>query len=388
MTVIIGAGPAGMTLAYLLASNGRPVRVLERHPDFEREFRGELLQPSSLGPLSAIGLLDILAQRGMTIPDVERRLLVGPSREVMTALRTRLEKGMLVSQPGYLSVLHDACSKYPHYQLDFGTSVTGAIRDGDRVVAVTTRGRDGESEVRADAFVVCSGRGTMLRKAVGLEAETFQQPADALWLRFDFSDAVDRLPTGVDVHMWGEGVVVVLFPSRGRYLQVAYSAPGDLGALRKDLPSLEAKLLPTIPAAYREVVERKLSADTEWQILRITVDRLKTWHVPGMLFIGDAAHTMSPSGGQGLNVAIRDAIVAANHLLAEDADAAFPKIQAERLPEVEAVQEQQVRAGSMVMRSRAFLHVMLTFVSLMMWLFVRERPKAEDVRIEKPVPIS
>src|SRR5690349_4848419 len=133
--VIAGAGPAGMTLAYLLVSNGLTVRVLERHPDFEREFRGELIQPSSVRALEKLGILAVLAERGLAIPNVERRLLVGHRREVMTAVRSRGEKGMLISQPGLLALLHEECSKYPTYRLDFKTTVTEAITKDGRVVA-------------------------------------------------------------------------------------------------------------------------------------------------------------------------------------------------------------------------------------------------------------
>src|SRR5262245_39365397 len=117
--VIVGGGPAGMTLAYLLSSNGVGVRVLERHPDFDREFRGELVQPASVAALGSLGILERLAQRGLAIRDVERRLLVGPRREVLGFLRRAGEKGMLISQPGLLALLHEACGRFETYRADF-----------------------------------------------------------------------------------------------------------------------------------------------------------------------------------------------------------------------------------------------------------------------------
>src|SRR5262249_28141956 len=156
-----------------------------------------------------------------------------------------------------------------------------------------------------------SGRNSPLRKSFGLETEVFEQTADALWLRFDLSQSPDALPKSVDVHMFGKGVVMVTQPSSNDRLHIAYSAPGDLAALKRDLPKLREQLLPTLKEPLKTLVGQQLSEQTETQVLKIIVDRVKSWHAPGILFLGDAAHTMSPSGGQGLNVAIRDTFAAA-----------------------------------------------------------------------------
>lgn len=252
--VIVGGGPAGMVLAYQLVSNGVPVRVLERHPDFEREFRGELLQDSVVEALDRAGLFPELLRRKLALPDIERRMFLGKHR-------------------------------------------------------------------------------------------TF-----------------------------GKGLVVVFQPSTGHRLHLAYSEPGDLNTLRKDLPELRRRLLPTLPEALRPHVERQLDERTEWQVLKILVDRVRRWHAPGVLFLGDAAHTMSPSGGQGLNLAIRDTFVAANHLL--DAlqagrpldDALFQRIQDERQPEIDRIQAGQTRAGQMVLKPLGVLHVMFSILAVVMKL--------------------
>lgn len=384
-----------MTLAYLLASNGVAVRVLERHPDFEREFRGELVQPSSVAALAKLGILSALSARGLAIPNVDRRMFVGARRQVMRAVTTGGEKGMLISQPGFLQLLHEACSRFPTYRMDFATRVTDTIVEDGRVVAVKTRSSAGEDRVDADLFVVCSGRGSLLRKSAGVEVEAFLQPADALWLRFDLSDVPDALPKGVDVHMYGAGVVTVTSPTTRSRLQIAFSAPGDLAALRKDLPELRRRLIPTLPEALRAIIDRKLQPDTEWQVLKVTVDRLKSWNVPGLLFLGDAAHTMSPSGGQGLNIAIRDAIVAANHLTeahlaGAPVDAALlDRIQQEREPEVIAAQAGQIRAGTMVLKPVAVLHIAFTILGFMLALVMRfKKPAGEAVvEVRYPVPL-
>jgi 2-polyprenyl-6-methoxyphenol hydroxylase-like FAD-dependent oxidoreductase len=256
--------------------------------------------------------------------------------------------------------------------MDFGTTVLDAVREEGRVVALKTRRDGAEERVDGDLFIVCNGRNSHLRKSCGLETEQFDTTADALWLRFDLSDAPETLPTSLQVHMFGKGRVVVFQPSTRHRLHVAFSEPGDLNRLRKDLPELRQRLLPTVPDALRPHVERKLDEHTEWQVLRILVDRVTRWHAPGVLFLGDAAHTMSPSGGQGLNLAIKDTFVAANHLLdalREDRplDAAvFQRIQDERQPEVDRVQAGQTRAGQMVLKPLGVLHVMFSILGAVM----------------------
>jgi 2-polyprenyl-6-methoxyphenol hydroxylase-like FAD-dependent oxidoreductase len=369
--VIVGGGPAGMVLAYQLVTNGVPVRVLEQHPDFEREFRGELLGPSVLPALEKLGVLPILIERGLARPDIERRMFVGAKRKV--TLPGGQELGALISQPGLLALLHELCCRHPHYQLDFRTSAQRAIREGDRVVAIEARREGREERINGDLFIACNGRNNRLRKDSSIELELAEKPDDTLWLRFDFADAEQALPSTVDVHMFGKGIVLVLFATVGRpRLQIAYSAPGELGALRKDLPALRAALLPLLSEPLRGFVAAKLNESVESQLLKVSIDRLKRWHTPGLLFLGDAAHTMSPAGGQGLNLAIRDGIVAANHLIgairedrAIDAEL-LARIEAERRPEIELAQAGQLRAHGMVHKPLFVEHLMFSILGLVM----------------------
>lgn len=368
--VIAGAGPAGMILAHQLASAGIDVHVLERHADFEREFRGELIGPSVLPVLEKLGIMRELVSRGLARTGVERRMFAGATRRVTLPMGREL--GALVSQPGLLSLLHEMCGKHPSYRLDFDTSVTKVIRDGGRVVALEAK-RDGKDiRIEGDVFVVCSGRNTKLRKDLALPLDLDEKPDDTLWLRFDLSDAKDALPEGVDVHMFGKGVVAVLFATSGSRLQIAYSAPGDVGTLRKDVPALKAALLPCLSEPLRSVVSTKLDAPFESQVLRVAIDRLKTWHVPGLILLGDAAHTMGPAGAQGLNLAIRDSIVAANHFIeaveggrAID-ESVFTKVEDERRAEIETSQAGQLRAYGMVQKPLFVLHFMFTILGVVM----------------------
>jgi 2-polyprenyl-6-methoxyphenol hydroxylase-like FAD-dependent oxidoreductase len=386
--VIVGAGPAGMMLAYQLVSSGVKVRVLERHPDFQREFRGELMQRSVVEQLAKAGILPLLLERGLALPDIERRMFVGLKRRVRVP--GPVEVGAVVSQPGFLQLLHELCAASPHYRMDFGTTVLEAIRSDGRVVALKTRQGGVEGQVEGGVFIVCNGRNSALRKSCGLETEVFQSTADALWLRFDFSSAPQALPKAVDVHMFGRGVVVALQPTSAQRLHVAYSAPDDMNRLKKDLPELRRRLLPTLSEEVRRVVDAQLGEDTESQVLKIIVDRVKAWHSPGILFLGDAAHTMSPSGGQGLNVAIRDTFVAANHLVpalqqgSPVDQALFQRIQAEREPEIDALQAGQIRAGQMVLKPVGVLHMMFTMLGLAMKVMARKLQAGHGVPPPEP----
>lgn len=375
--VIAGGGPAGMVLAYQLASNGIPVRVLEQHPDFDRELRGELIGPSVLPVLEQLGWLAALQARGLARTPVRRRMYLGATREV--ALPGGAEVGALISQPGLLALIDEKCRATGNYAIEFGTAVQQAIVEDGEVVGLTVRRGGVEARVDADLVIACSGRGTKLRRGVGVATELAEKPDDTLWIRVDMRDAPQLLPDDTHVHMFGGGVVVVLFTTARERLQIAYSAPGDLGALRKDPEALRAALLPRLREPLRSVVADKLSADVDTQLLRVSIDRLRRWSVPGMLFLGDAAHTMGPAAAQGLNLAIRDAIVAADHLI-EAGGVGTPEvlaqIEAERRPEIEAAQAGQLRAYGMVKKPLLAQHMMFSLLGLVMRLKKIERPAA------------
>src|SRR5262245_29623926 len=154
--VIVGAGPAGMMLAYQLASSGVKVRVLERHPDFQREFRGELVQRSVVEQLERAGIFQRLVERGLALPGVERKMYLGHRRQVRVP--GPVEVGAIISQPGFLGLLHELCSAFPHYRLDLETTVLEGIREDGRVVGMKTRRAGVEERVDGDLFVVTNGR--------------------------------------------------------------------------------------------------------------------------------------------------------------------------------------------------------------------------------------
>lgn len=376
--VIAGAGPSGMLLAYLLAGNGARVRVLERHADFRREFRGEGVQPMMKGALEQLGLLEMLREQGAAREVPYWDQYVGRRRVMRVADVDR--GGFAIQQTAFLELLHAQCSRFPGYRLDLDSPVQGLFREGGRVTGVTVRGE----RVAGDVFVVCNGRHSALRAEAGLEAQSFAAPFNVLWLKLDFSDAPDLLPKGLEVYMLGSGDLVVQYGAAGAKLQIAYSQRGELNALLKDPAALRRQLLPKMAPRLREAVDARLDK-AEKQILKVTIDRLRRWHAPGVLFLGDAAHTMSPVGAQGLNLAMRDSIVAANHFLdALEADRVpderdFAAVEAERLPEIELAQSFQLRIGRMVAAPLPVQHVAMTVIAALTKLLGMGRKLTEGV---------
>jgi hypothetical protein len=268
-------------------------------------------------------------ERKLALPNVERRLFVGKNRRVMVP--GGKERGSLVSQAGLLQLLHELCGRHPHYQLDFGTTALQTIRENGRVVALKTRREGTEGRVEGDLFVDCSGRNSGLRRDVGLQVQTTQVPADVVWLRFDLSDAPEALPESVDVHMFGKGVVVVFVPTTRSRLQVAYSAPGDLGGLRQDLPELRRRLLPTVPERLRPHIEAKLD------------------------------------------------------------ERVFQKIEDERRPETDMIQGMQTRVHRMVMAPMFVEHIMFTLLGLALRLMKKADQSSQgvtQVEMRYGVPVS
>jgi 2-polyprenyl-6-methoxyphenol hydroxylase-like FAD-dependent oxidoreductase len=393
--VIAGAGPAGMMLAYQLASNGVAVRVLERHPDFEREFRGELVMPSALGILEALGVLPRLVREGTARLHVERQLYAGTRRRVFPPGGRQL--GAWISQPALLRLLHEECSRFPGYRLDLDTTVRSAETDGaGRVTALAARRRAAEEvRVAGGLYVICTGRGEGVRRLFGKAIEAERMAAEVLWLSLDFGDARHLLPSDVQVHMFGRDRVLVLFQTTASRLHVAFSTPEDVSALRRDPAALRARLAPMLPAALREAVVARLDARVTSQVLRVSVDQLDSWHGPNSIFIGDAAHTMSPMAGQGLNAAIRDGVVLANHLVAAARDgrpadeALLAAVERERRPEIDALQAVQRRVHRIVKVPLPVMHVMFTLLGAATRIAGREAASAgeDTVRVRYPVPV-
>jgi 2-polyprenyl-6-methoxyphenol hydroxylase-like FAD-dependent oxidoreductase len=343
---IAGGGPAGMMLGLLLARAGVDTVVLEKHADFLRDFRGDTVHPSTLEVMHELGLLEEFLQRPhQKVPRIEGQ--VGARAIVMadfSHLPVRCPYIVLMPQWDFLDFLAKHGKAYPGFRLLMQVEALDLVEEGGRVAGVRAAAPDGPLEIRADLTVAADGRHSTLRERARLEVEDFGAPMDVLWMRLskradDPKSVLGRLSAG--------RIFVTL--DRGGYWQCAYVIPkGGYEALRKDsFDSFRAGILAVAPFVGERVAELRGWDDVK--LLTVQVNRLRRWHRPGLLCIGDAAHAMSPIGGVGINLAIQDAVAAANILAARFA--AGP-VTEEHLA---AVQRRREFATRMTQRMQLFL---------------------------------
>jgi 2-polyprenyl-6-methoxyphenol hydroxylase-like FAD-dependent oxidoreductase len=310
---IAGGGPAGMMLGFLLARAGVPVTVLEKHPDFLRDFRGDTIHPSTLDLMHELGLLDAF----LKLPHSRVARLSGQVGGTTIALAdfshlpTHCKFIALMPQWDFLDFLAAHGRKYPAFDLRMRTEATGLIEEGGRVAGVRAKSPDGEIEVRADLTVGCDGRHSTLRERAGFHVEDIGAPMDILWFRVSRRDSDTPETFG---HMEAGRMLVML--NRTDYWQCAYVIPK--GGIDK-VKAAGLKAFRDSVAFMSPFLRDRLSELKSWddvKLLTVAVDRLSRWHRPGLLCIGDAAHAMSPIGGVGINLAIQDAVAAANILAA------------------------------------------------------------------------
>jgi 2-polyprenyl-6-methoxyphenol hydroxylase-like FAD-dependent oxidoreductase len=308
---IAGGGPAGIMLGFLLARAGIDVVVLEKHADFLRDFRGDTVHPSTLEVLYELGLLEGFLKR----PHQEVRQLagyIGPY-EVPIAdlshLPTHCKFVALMPQWDFLNFMAESAQRYPGFHLRMETEAFDLIQEAGEVRGIRAKAKNGELEIRADLTVAADGRHSILRERAGLEVIQLGAPIDVLWMRISRKPGDPKQALGrVDA---GKFLVML---DRDQYWQCAFIIPkGGLDALRqKGLASFREDIAGIAPFLADRVNELKDWDDI--QLLSVAVDRLRRWHRPGLLCIGDAAHAMSPVGGVGINLAIQDAVAAANIL--------------------------------------------------------------------------
>jgi 2-polyprenyl-6-methoxyphenol hydroxylase-like FAD-dependent oxidoreductase len=196
--VIVGAGPAGMMLAHRLADGGVPVRVLERHKSFAREFRGEFVQPSVLSVLERLDLMRPLREKEAVVPIRAVRMHLGARKFAENVGANGEPVGQAVHQPSLLALLHERCARHAHYRLDLGARVDRLVQEGGRVRGVVAAVGGGEERIAARLVVVCNGRSSPLRASLGMAADELEQPHSLLWLRFDVSSCPELYPDTLD----------------------------------------------------------------------------------------------------------------------------------------------------------------------------------------------
>jgi 2-polyprenyl-6-methoxyphenol hydroxylase-like FAD-dependent oxidoreductase len=302
-----------MMLGLLLARAGVRVVVLEKHADFLRDFRGDTVHPSTLELLHELGVLDeFLALPHQRVHELNVRF---GDVDVPVAdfrhLPTRCGFLAFIPQWDFLDFLARRAAAYPAFALRMRAEVTGLVEEAGRVAGVRVRGPEGEHELHADLVVGADGRHSTVRSAAGLEVDELGAPMDVLWFR------LSRAPgdPGQSMGRFAAGKILVLI-DRGEHWQVGYVIPkGSLDELRRaGLDALRESIAVMAPYTRARVGEIRSWDDV--RLLTVRVDRLRRWHRPGLLCIGDAAHAMSPIGGVGINLAIQDAVAAANLLAA------------------------------------------------------------------------
>jgi 2-polyprenyl-6-methoxyphenol hydroxylase-like FAD-dependent oxidoreductase len=300
-----------MMLGLLLARAGVTVTVMEKHADFLRDFRGDTVHASTLRLLDELGLGPRFAEIPHRLIDTVRMEIENaPVSLDLSRLPGAHQHIALVPQWDFLEMVASAAEAEPTFRLLRSTEATGVIRDGNRVGGVTYRDQTGETkEMRAVLTVACDGRSSTVRSAMGLTPRTFGTPMDVWWF---------RLPRRLDDPIGLAGVLraghATITIDRGDYYQIAYIIPkGTDAAMRaQGIEALKGALVSMVPWLADRV--DTLTSFDDVKLLDVQLNRLRRWYSDGVLFIGDAAHAMSPVGGVGINLAVADAVAAARIL--------------------------------------------------------------------------
>jgi 2-polyprenyl-6-methoxyphenol hydroxylase-like FAD-dependent oxidoreductase len=311
---IVGGGPAGMMLGYLLGRAGIDVVVLEKHADFFRDFRGDTVHPSTLQVMDELGLIDGFLKLPHQRLQKLDGMFGGTSVRIADLSRVDTKYPFIAFMPqwDFLNFLREAATRFSSLKVMMNAEAVDLIRQGDQIAGVRVKTPQGMLDIRADLTIACDGRHSVVRERAGLAVEEIGAPMDVLWFRAGRRpDETENLFARVE-----PGSMMVTF-DRGDYWQCAYViAKGQYDAVKaRGLPALlddVARMAPILKAGLSDV--------KDWddvKLLTVAINRLKRWTLPGLLCIGDAAHAMSPIGGVGVNLAVQDAVATANLLAAK-----------------------------------------------------------------------
>jgi 2-polyprenyl-6-methoxyphenol hydroxylase-like FAD-dependent oxidoreductase len=301
-----------MLLGLLLARAGVQVLVLEKHADFLRDFRGDTVHPSTLEILAELGLLEDFLRRPHQELQQLRGRIAGESLQLadFSHLPTRARFIALMPQWDFLDFLAEQGRRHPSFELRMQAEVTGLLWSRGEVSGLSVQTPEGMLEVKSDLTVGADGRSSLVREQARLSVQDFGSPIDVLWMR------VSRRPSdGTQLFGYVESGHILVLLDRGDYWQCAFVIPkGQFESLQREpISSLHRQIGAMVPFLSDRMAEL-----TSWQdvkLLSVRVDRLRRWCRPGLLCIGDAAHAMSPVGGVGINLAVQDAVAAANLLV-------------------------------------------------------------------------
>jgi 2-polyprenyl-6-methoxyphenol hydroxylase-like FAD-dependent oxidoreductase len=311
--VIAGGGPAGMMAGYLLARARVSVIVFEKHADFNRDFRGDTIHPSTLELMHELGLLDeFLKQPHQELREL-RAIVNGQAVPVadFTKLPTLCKFIAFMPQWDFLNFLSSHAKRFPTFQLLMETEVVDLLMEGSRVVGARAKTPKGELEVRADLVIGADGRHSIVHTRAGFEQHDFGVPIDVLWMRISRKQGDPKQTFGFFQH----GKLLVLL-DRDDYWQCGFVIPkGQFNEIKeRGLTQFQNDVV-----SFAGFLRDRVSELDDWskiKLLTVQVNRLRDWCCEGLLCIGDSAHAMSPAGGVGINLAIQNAVATAN-LLAE-----------------------------------------------------------------------
>lgn len=314
--VVVGGGPAGMMLGLLLARAGVQVTVLEKHNDFFRDFRGDTVHASTIRLIDELGLGEEFRRLPQSrLSNVAFPVPGGPPVTMgnFDSLPPPYNYVAMMPQWDFLNFLADAAAQEPSFSLRMGHKGTSLVRNGGRVTGVRYRTADGAGgEIRADVVVATDGRHSALRAAAGLATKEYPVPFDAWWFRLPRYASEPGAVAGI-VPAFGRGEALVAL-NRTDYYQMGYLAPkGTDARIRAEgIEGFRRRIAALRPDLADRVDAIASLEDLRW--LDVRLDRLRQWHINGLLCIGDAAHAMSPAGGVGINLAVQDAVAAAEIL--------------------------------------------------------------------------
>ena len=337
--VIVGGGPAGMMAGLLFARAGCTVRVLEKHADFFRDFRGDTVHPSTMEILDQLGMLQRFLKRPHSELDAAELRIAGREWTIgdLSHLHTPAPFIAMMPQWDFLDFLRDEAKAFPGFDLRMEAPVDGFIEEKGRIVGV--RMADG-AQVRAKLTLAADGRDSIVRNILPLE--TLGAPMDVFWF---------RIPKSPDEKAGLRGNVarsrLLVMIDRSDYWQCAFLIPkGAAESYRaKGIDAIRSEVAEAAP----DIDLSQLDGIEDLKLLSVALDRLTCWQMPGLLAIGDAAHAMSPIGGIGINLAIQDAVAAANFLAGplakgEDVDPLLHKVKDRRLFPTRVIQSGQKAA--------------------------------------------